>query len=68
MPRRNCFMTDFHKLLIVKMNKMINKKTGASFLVVYVSYGSLVYTDSKKNVLFTLSTAGFIPSMHCPIK
>ena len=29
---------------IVKMNKMIHKKTGASFLVVYVIYVSLVYT------------------------
>ena len=28
------------------MNKMIHKKTGASFLVVYVIYGSLVYTDT----------------------
>ena len=33
---------------IVKMNKMIHEKTGASFLVVYVIYVSLVYTDSKK--------------------
>ena len=33
---------------IVKMNKMIDKKTGASFLVVYVIYVSFVYTDSKK--------------------
>ena len=33
---------------IVKINKMIHKKTGASFLVVYVIYVSLVYTDSKK--------------------
>ena len=32
----------------VKMNKIIHKKTGASFLVVYVIYVSLVYTDSKK--------------------
>ena len=31
---------------IVNMNKMIHKKTGASFLVVI--YVSLVYTDSKK--------------------
>ena len=30
---------------MVKMNKMIHKKTRASFLFVYVS---LVYTDSKK--------------------
>ena len=34
--------------LIVNINKMIHKKTGASFLVVYVIYVSLVYTDSKK--------------------
>ena len=33
---------------IVKMNKMIHKKTGASFSVVYVIYVGLVYTDSKK--------------------
>ena len=33
---------------IVKMNKIIQTKTGASFLVVYVIYVSLVYTDSKK--------------------
>ena len=33
---------------IVKVNKMIHKKTGASFLVVYVIYVSLVYTNSKK--------------------
>ena len=32
----------------VKMNKMIHKKTGASFLVIYVIYVSLVYTDGKK--------------------
>ena len=35
---------------IVKMNNMIHKKTGASFLVVYVIYVSLVYIDSKKTV------------------
>ena len=33
---------------IVKMNKMIHKKTEASFLVVYLIYVSLVYTDTKK--------------------
>ena len=33
---------------IVKMKEMIYKKTGASFLVIYVIYVSLVYTDSKK--------------------
>ena len=32
---------------IVKMNKIIHKKTGTSFLVVCVIYISLVYTDSK---------------------
>ena len=40
---------------IVKMNKMIPKKTGASFLVVYVIYVSLVYTDSKKTLSCLLS-------------
>ena len=35
---------------IVKMNKMVHKKIGVSFLVVYVIYVSLVYTDSKKTV------------------
>ena len=33
---------------VEKMNKMIYKKTGAFFLVVYVIYVSLVYTGSKK--------------------
>ena len=33
---------------IVKMNKMIHMKTGASLLVVSVIYVSLVYTDGKK--------------------
>ena len=43
---------------IVKMNKIIHKKTGASFLVVYVIYVSLVNTDSKKTAscLFTPPT------------
>ena len=57
-------MTDFHKLFMVKINKMIEKKTEASFLVVYEIYGSLVYTDSKKTALFTPPTAGFIPFMQ----
>ena len=57
-------MTDFHKLFLVKINKMNEKKTGASFLVVYVIYGSLVYTDSKKTVLFTPLTASFMPFMQ----
>ena len=33
---------------IIKKDKMIHKKTGASFLVVYVIYVSLVYADSKR--------------------
>ena len=33
---------------IAKMNEMLHKNIGASFLVVYVTYVSLVYTDSKK--------------------
>ena len=41
---------------IVKMTKMVHKKTGASFLVVYVISVSLVYTDSKKTVMFTPPT------------
>ena len=43
-------MTDFHKLLMVKINKMIKKKTGGIFFVVYVIYSSFLYTDSKKAV------------------
>ena len=57
-------MTDLHKVFMVKINNMIKKKTGASFLVVYIIYGSLVYTDSKKTVLFTPPAAGFIPFVH----
>ena len=57
-------MTDFHKLFMVKINRMIKNETGASFLVVYVTYGSLVYADRKKTVLFTPPTAGFIPFMQ----
>ena len=33
---------------IVKMNKMIHKNVGASFLVVYVIYVSLVYKIARK--------------------
>ena len=40
---------------VVKMNKIIHKKTGTSFLVVYVIYVSLVYTDSKKTASCLLS-------------
>ena len=36
-------MTGFDKLFIVKMNKMIHKKTGASFLVVYVMGGLYLF-------------------------
>ena len=42
-------MTDFHRLFMLKINKMIKNKTVAS-LVVYVIYGSIVYIDSKKTV------------------
>ena len=35
---------------IVEMNKIIHKKTGASFLVIHIIYVSLVFTDSKKTV------------------
>ena len=47
---------------IVKMNKMIHKETGASFLVLYVIYVSLVYTDSKKLncVMFTARHTIFV--------
>ena len=56
---------DFHKLFIVKINKMINKKTGAPFSVVHIIYGNLVYTGQQENcVLFIPPTAGFIPSMQ----
>ena len=46
-------MTDFHKLFMVKINKVIKKKTG-EILVVYVIYGSFVYTDCKKTVSYLL--------------
>ena len=57
-------MTDFHKQIMVKINKMIKKKIGASFLVVYIMYGSFVCTDSKKTVLFTPTTAGLMPFLQ----
>ena len=47
---------------IVKMNKIIHKKTGASFLLVYVIYVSLVYTDNKKTVCHAYSPN--IPSLQ----
>ena len=40
---------------IVKMNKMIHKKTGASFLVFYVIYVSLVSTAGACNERILLS-------------
>ena len=42
-------MTDFHEMFMVKINKMIekNKNNRGIFLVVYVIFGGLVYTDSK---------------------
>ena len=50
-------MTDFRKLFMVKIDKMIEKKTGGNFLVIYVIFGSLVYrcTDSKKTMSCLLS-------------
>ena len=57
-------MTDYHKLFMVKINKMIKKKTETSLLVIYVIYGSTVYRDSKKTVLLTSLIAGFIPFMQ----
>ena len=57
-------MTDFHKLFMVKINRMIRKEIKTSLLVVYVIYGSLVYADSKETVLFTALTAGFTPFMQ----
>ena len=43
---------------IMKMNKMIHKKTGASFLVLYVIYVSLVYVDREQEncVMFAPTT------------
>ena len=57
-------MTHYHKLFMVKINKMIKKKTETSMLVIYVIYGSTVYRDSKKTVLLTAMIAGFIPFMQ----
>ena len=55
-------MTEFHKLFMVKINKMIKKKTGGILLVIYVIYSSIVYIDSKKLCLVHSPTAGSIPS------
>ena len=53
---------------IVKMNKMIHKKTGASFLVVYVIYVSHVYTDSKKTLSCLLPQHAIFAAFGSQIK
>ena len=53
---------------IVKMNKMTHKKTGASFLVVYVIYASLVYSDSKKTASCLLSRHAIFATFGRQIK
>ena len=50
---------------MVKMNKMIHTKTGASFLVVYVIYVSLVYADSKKTASCLLCNFWKVIKMPC---
>ena len=40
---------------MAKMNKMIHKKTGAFFLVIYIIYVSLEYTDNNKTASCLLS-------------
>ena len=58
-------MTDFHKLFMVKVNKMIKKKTGASFLVLYVIYVALcIHIARKLSCLLPLLSAFFIPFMQ----
>ena len=57
-------MTDFHKLFMVKMNKMIKKKTGGIFLVVYEFMVALCIQIAKNIVLFT----GFIPRNYATFK
>ena len=52
---------------IVKMNKMIHK-TGAPFLVVYVIYVSLVYTDSKKTASCLLPRHTIFATFGMPLK
>ena len=53
---------------IVKMNKMIYKKTGASFLVGYVIYVSLVKTDSKKTASCLLALHAIFATFGRQIK
>ena len=43
-------MADFRKPFMVKINKMIKKKTGEAGGIFLVVYGSLAYTDSKKTM------------------
>ena len=54
---------------IVKMNKMIHNKTGVSFLIVYIIYVSLVYSDSKKTASCLLPRhtifATFVRQLKC---
>ena len=53
---------------IAKINKMIHKKTGASFSVVYVIYVSLVYTDSKKTASCLLTRHNIFATFGRQIK
>ena len=62
-------VTDFNKI-----NKMIKKKTGSIFLIVYVIYGSLVYTHGKTTVscflprlLSSYHTRNFQRSLKCKL-
>ena len=51
---------------IVKINKTIHKKTGASFLVVYVIYVSLVYTDNKNTASCLYHLCNFWKAIKMP--
>ena len=53
---------------IVKINKMIHKKTEASFLVVCVIYVSLVYTDSKKTASCLLRRHAIVATFGMHLK
>ena len=53
---------------IVKMNKMIHKKTGASFLVVYIINVSLVDTDNKKTASCLLPRHAIFATFGTQIK
>ena len=56
---------------IVKINKIIHRKTGASFLVVYIIHVSLLYTDSKETASCLLPRhtifATFGRKLNCPL-